>query len=97
MFKSKSLNFKLRASFGALIALLLFVGAVNILMLNKTTAQYEHVTKINLENAIILKHLDSSSREILRRMLQYTIEGNTPEDMARIDKSIQENFEEYEE
>lgn len=97
MFKSKSLNFKLRASFGALIALLLFVGGVNIHLLNKTTSQYDHVAKINLENAIILKHLDGASREILRRMLQYTIEGNTPEDMGRIDKSIEENLNEYEE
>ncbi|QDK42831.1 hypothetical protein DOM21_15510 [Bacteriovorax stolpii] len=96
MFKSKSLNFKLRASFGALIVLLLFVGGMNIHLLNKTTSQYDHVAKINLENSIILKHLDSSSREILRRMLQYTIEGNTPEDMARIDDSIKKHLEEYE-
>lgn len=64
--------------------------------MNKTTSQYDHVAKINLENAIILKHLDSSSQEILRRMLQYTIEGNSAEDMARIDENIKKSIADYE-
>ncbi|MBY0413564.1 MAG: methyl-accepting chemotaxis protein [Bdellovibrionales bacterium] len=97
MFKNKSLNFKLRASFGALILLLLFVGGINIYFLNKTTSQYNHVTKVNLQNAIILNHLDSSSREVLRRFLQYTIKGNEAKDFERIDKNIKENLERYRE
>lgn len=76
--------------------LILFVGTVNIYMLNKTSAEYEHVTKINLPNAIYLQHLDSSSRETLRRMLQYTIKGNTPKDLERIDKAVAEKIAEYE-
>ncbi len=72
--------------------LILFVGTVNIYMLNKTSAEYEHVTKINLPNAIYLQHLDSSSRETLRRMLQYTIKGNTPKDLERIDKAVAEKI-----
>lgn len=96
MLKNKSLNFKLRVSFGALLLLLLFVGGVNIHFLNKTATQYRHVTTINLPNAIDLKHLDSSAREVLKRMLQYTIKGNTEEDFARIDQSIEDNIKEYE-
>lgn len=96
MFKNKSLNFKLRASFGCLILLLLFVGGVNIHLLNKTSAEYGHITHVNLPNAILLKRLDSSSREILRRMLQYTIVGNEAKDMERITKSISEQLAEYE-
>ena len=96
MFKNRSLNFKLRASFGSLMLLILIVGGVNIYMLNKTSKEYEHVTKINLPNAIYLQHLDTSSREILRRMLQYTIKGNTPQDLERIDKAIAERVAEYE-
>jgi methyl-accepting chemotaxis protein len=96
MFKNKSLNFKLRASFGCLILLLLFIGGVNIQMLKKTSSEYEHVTKINLPNSILLKNLDSSSREILRRMLQYTINGNEEKDFERIDKTIVEQLETYE-
>ncbi len=96
MFKNQSLNFKLRASFGVLLVLLLFVGGVNIYFLNKTSSQYEHVTKINLENAILLQHLDESSREVMRRLLQYTIKGNTEKDFSRIDESIKENLAEYE-
>jgi methyl-accepting chemotaxis protein len=96
MFKNRSLNFKLRASFGALLVLLIFVGSINIYFLNATTNQYKHITKINLENAIILKHLDSSSREVLRRVLQYTIKGNEKKDFDRIDKSIEDNIKDYE-
>lgn len=96
MFKNKSLNFKLRASFGCLILLLLFTGGVNIQMLKKTSSEYEHVTKINLQNSILLKNLDSSSRETLRRMLQYTIKGNEEKDLERIDKAIAEQLEAYE-
>ncbi len=76
--------------------LILFVGAVNIYMLNKTSAEYEHVTKINLPNAIYLQHLDSSSRETLRRMLQYTIKGNSPKDFERIDHAVAEKIADYE-
>lgn len=97
MFKNKSLNFKLRVSFGCLIFLLLFVGAVNIHLLNQTSEQYEHVTHINLPNAILLKNLDSSSREVLRRMLQFTIKGNEAKDFERISEVIQEQLAIYEE
>lgn len=96
MFKNKSLNFKLRASFGCLILLLLFIGGVNIQMLKKTSSEYQHVTKINLQNSISLKDLDSGSREILRRMLQYTLKGNEDKDLERIDKSIAEQHDIYE-
>lgn len=96
MFKNKSLNFKLRASFGCLILLLLFVGGVNIYLLNKTSSQYEHVTQINLPNAVLLKNLDSSSRETLRRMLQYTIVGNEAKDLDRIGEAITKQLAIYE-
>lgn len=96
MLKNQSLNFKLRASFGVLLVLLLFVGGVNIYFLNKTSSQYEHVTKINLENAILLQHLDESSREVMRRMLQYTLKGNNEKDFERIDESVVKNLAEYE-
>ena len=96
MFKGKSLSFKLRVSFGVLILLLVFVGSINIYFLQKTTAQYKHVTTINLGNAITLKHLDSSSRETLRRLLQYTVKGNEQKDLDRIDKAIEENIKKYE-
>ncbi len=96
MLKNKSLNFKLRASFGCLILLLLFIGSVNIHLLNKTSEEYEHVTQINLPNAIILKNLDSSSREILRRLLQFTVKGNETKDLERIAEVIQEQLAVYE-
>lgn len=65
-------------------------------MLGKTAKEYEHVTKINLPKAIYLEHLDSSSREVLRRMLEYTIKGSDAKDFERIDKVVAEKIAEYE-
>lgn len=96
MFKGRSLNFRLRLSFATLLAILILVGGVGMHYLNTTVEEFKHVTHINLPNAILLGDLDSSSREILRRMLQYTIKGNDAKDFERIDKSVTEQFEKYE-
>ncbi len=96
MFKSKSLNFRLRVSFGTLLAILVMVGITGMVYLRKTSDEYKHVTEINLPNAILLGDMDSSSRELLRRMLQYTIKGNDAKDMERIDQAIAEQFAKYE-
>lgn len=96
MFKKQSLNFKLRMAFGILLGLLIIVGSINIYFLDKTSSQYRHVTEVNLKNTTLIMHMDSSSRETLRRFLQYTIVGNEQKDFERIDKAIAENVARYE-
>lgn len=97
MFKNRSLNFKLRLSFAIILLILVFVGGIGSYYLKKTTEEFDHVASINLPNSILLGKLDSSSREILRRLLQYTIRGNDEKDFKRIDDSIIENLKIYEE
>lgn len=95
MFKNRSLNFKLRFSFAILILFLIGVGVIGIRSLKQVSASYGHVAKINLPNTISLATMDSSSREILRRILQFNLEGNTAEDLERIEKSIKDNLKEF--
>lgn len=97
MFKNKSLNFKLRAAFGSLILLLIFVGAINVHYLNTTSEQYEHVAKINLIKSGYIQQLETSSHEVFRRLLQYTVRGNDAEDFKHIEASIVADMKEYEE
>lgn len=97
MFSNRSLNFKLRISFSLIIVFLVIVGFISFRSLNSVIEDYDHVAKINLKHVTSLSTMDTSSREVFRRVLQYTLVGNTTEDMARIDKAIAENRKKYEE
>ncbi len=95
MFAKKSLNFKLRASFAVMIVFLVAVGVIGIYSLKQVSKSYQHVAEINLQNAIELGEMNSSSREILRRMLQFQLTGNTEEDKKRLEDGIIKNREIY--
>ncbi len=93
MFRGRSLNFKLRLSFLFLIVFLIIIGGISLFSLNRVSNKYEHVSRVNLQNAISLGQMDSSSREILRRLLQFTLITNTDGDKKRIEEAITKNIE----
>jgi methyl-accepting chemotaxis protein len=91
MFNNKSLNFKLRSSYGLLIVFMLVMSGISFYALKEVTHNYDHVAKINLPNAVHLSEMENSSREILRRVLQLNLPGNTTDDVKRIEDSINES------
>lgn len=87
MFGKKSLNFKLRAAFGAIALILLITGVLNLVYLNKTVDHYNHVAEINLNNAITLASLDQSANRVLINLLQMGL-SDDPDAIKSFDKII---------
>lgn len=71
-----------------MILFLITIGTIGIYSLRQVSEKYQHVAQINLQNAIKLGQMDESSREILRRLLQFSLIGNTDHDKLRIEEGI---------
>jgi len=97
MFNNKSLNFKLRFSFSLLILFMAILSGAAFYSLKEVTFYYDHVAEINLPNSVQLGAMEKNSLEILRRLLQFTLPGNSTDDMNRIESAIRESQKAYEE
>jgi methyl-accepting chemotaxis protein len=95
VFAEKSLNFKLRSSFAVMIIFLLLVGVIGIVSLRQATEKYQHISQINLQKSITLGQMDTTSREVLRQLLQFMLIGNSPKDKDKISEDIKTHREEY--
>lgn len=96
MFNNKSLNFKLCSSFALLIVFMAILSGFAFYSIKDVTFYYDHVAEINLPNSVQLGAMENSSQEILRRLLQLTLSGNSAEDMKRIEDAIRESQKAYE-
>lgn len=96
MFNRFSLKLRLLVVFLISGCFLGLVGLLGFLSLTYVSRQYNHIATVNLNAATRLATMDSNAKNIQSRLLQLTLPGNTPQEMARIKKGINDNRVEYE-
>jgi methyl-accepting chemotaxis protein len=95
MFKNLSLNGKMRIAFGASALCLAVVAGIGCYALKTVSARFEHVSTVNLPNALLAQDMKGYSDKALSLLLQMNQVGNTSEEITRLQKRLADTLEAY--
>ncbi|MEA9357718.1 methyl-accepting chemotaxis protein [Bacteriovorax sp. PP10] len=95
MFEKRSLNWKMRAAFCVSALCLAVVGFFSYQGLQEVKEKYEHVSNINLPNAIYLEELKGISDKAMSLMIQSTLEGNDEKEIKRLAGRFEDTMKQF--
>jgi len=96
MFSNFSLNAKMRFVFSVCALMLAFIGGLSHYALKKISADYDHVSEVNLPKALLAEEMKNFSDKSLSLLLQINTPGNTEKEITRLTKKLQDTFVSYE-
>ncbi len=96
MLEKKSLNWKMRAAFTLSALSLAFVGYLSYRGLKVVSSKYEHVSEVNLPNAILVEEMKGYSDKTMSLLIQMGLPANTQKEMDRLNKRFEETLALYE-
>lgn len=69
-----------------------FIGGLSHYALNQVSADYEHVSQVNLPKALLAEEMKNFSDKSLSLLLQINTPGNTEKEVARLAKKLQDTI-----
>lgn len=92
MFSNFSLNAKMKFVFSVCALMLAFIGGLSHYDLKQISADYNHVSEVNLPKALLAEEMKNFSDKSLSLLLQVNTPGNTEKEINRLAKKLQDNM-----